>query len=409
MSEAGAGRRDDAWVAAAWVWDAGFYVLFGLSTLIALAENHSGRARLLVGVLAVALAAWHTLFLPRLRALGDDDLGRPLVYLAGATLLWFALLHLSPGYFLALWILYPLAFRLLPLRLAIGWALLLTALSTVRQFLESSQSLADRVVESLYGVTAATAGILLGVFIHRIIGQSQERRDLIRELEAAQAGLAAAERQAGVLEERERLAREIHDTLAQGFTSIVLLVQAAEAAWAAGSPVAGQHLAQARRTAGENLAEARRLVWALQPEPLSGASLAEALARLTERLGEEDGLEAATAVTGAQRPLPTPVEVALLRVAQEALANVRRHAKASRVTVTLSYMEDVAVLDVQDDGVGFDVRACHPAAPGQEGGFGLEAMRQRVARLGGTLAIESAPGSGTTLVVKLPLGEEDAA
>jgi signal transduction histidine kinase len=226
---------------------------------------------------------------------------------------------------------------------------------------------------------------------------------LIDELTATRRELAVAERQAGMLEERQRLAREIHDTLAQGFTSIVLLLQAAEAAWASGSADARRHLEQARRTAAENLAEARQLVWALQPEPLGDASLGEALARLTDRLAEEERVEAATRITGTPRPLPTPTEVALLRITQEALTNVRRHARAGRVTVTLSYMDDVAVLDVQDDGVGFDPRGAGQAARADEGGFGLAAIRQRVDRLGGSLVLESAPGAGTTLVVELPV------
>jgi len=402
----GVRRHDDAWARSIWVWDGGFYALLAFSTAIALGDDRTGRARPLVLVLAVVFGAWHGLFLRRLRR-DEGELGLPLLYLAGSFLLWFVLVQFSLGFFFMLWILYPQAFRVLEIRVAVAAAVVLTVLSTVRQLMLPGQSLADRMLDSAYGFIAAAGAILLGVFINRIIVQSTQRKELIQELEATRAELAAAERQAGVLDERERLAHEIHDTLAQGFTSIVLLLQAAEAAWAAGSPEAAQHLAQARRTASENLAEARRLVWALQPAQLSGASLPEALARLTERLGEEEGLDTSTAVTGPARPLPTAIEVALLRVAQEALANVRRHAKAGRVTVTLSYMDDVAVLDVQDDGVGFDVAASRPARPGQDGGFGLEAMRQRATRLGGTLAIESAPGTGTTLVVKLPVDREE--
>jgi signal transduction histidine kinase len=307
-----------------------------------------------------------------------------------------------------LWVLYPWTFRLLPLPTAIGSALVLTTLTTVQELAIPGQTAGERAANVAYGLVAATAGILLAVWINRIISQSTQRKQLIDELTATRRELAAAERQAGVLEERERLAREIHDTLAQGFTSIVVQLQAAEAAWAAGSPGARLHLELARRTASENLAEARRLVWALQPEPLGDASLAEALVRLTDRLAEEQAVEATTRVTGTPRPLPTATEVALLRITQEALANVRRHARAGRVTVTLSYMEDVAVLDVQDDGVGFDPDAAGDAgllqrAGPEGGGFGLAAMRQRVDRLGGSLVVESAAGAGTTLVVELPL------
>jgi signal transduction histidine kinase len=394
----------DAWVRGAWLWDVAFYAVLAMATAAALLGDHRpARERLATVGLALALAAWHGWFSRRVPA-DESALWAPLVYVAGIYGLWFALASTNLAFFFMLWVLYPWTFRLLPLRTGIGAAMVLTALVTGRELAIPGQSVGDRVAEASYAVVSAVAGMLLAIWIHRIIRQSTERKRLIEELTETRRDLAAAERQAGVLEERQRLAREIHDTLAQGFTSIVLQLQAAEAAWAAGSPGARLHLEQARRTASENLAEARRLVWALQPEPLDDASLAEALERLTDRLAEEQGIAATTRITGLLRPLPTPTEVALLRITQEALANVRRHARASRVTVTLSYMEDVAVLDVQDDGVGFDPRRTADRATGPEaGGFGLAAMRQRVDRLGGSLAVESAPGAGTTLVVELPV------
>jgi signal transduction histidine kinase len=402
-SSPGPGVPGDAWERGRWIWDAAFYVVLALATAASFAGEHQPpqQALLIVG-LAVALAGWHAGF-TRLRVEARPSLVGPLVYVAGLYALWFALLSLNLAFFFMLWVLYPWTFRLLPLRVAIGAALVLTALTAARQFTMTEMSVGERAANTAYVVVAATSGILLAIWINRIISQSAERKELIDELTATRRELAVAERQAGMLEERQRLAREIHDTLAQGFTSIVLLLQAAEAAWASGSADARRHLEQARRTAAENLAEARQLVWALQPEPLGDASLGEALARLTDRLAEEERVEAATRITGTPRPLPTPTEVALLRITQEALTNVRRHAHAGRVTVTLSYMDDVAVLDVQDDGVGFDPRAAGQAARADEGGFGLAAIRQRVDRLGGSLVLESAPGAGTTLVVELPV------
>ena len=211
-------------------------------------------------------------------------------------------------------------------------------------------------------------------------------------------------RKAGILGERQRLAREIHDTLAQGFTSIVMNLEAAEGALPEEVSEEGRakrHLDQARLTARESLTEARRLVWALRPESLDNASLSEALAQLAARWADSSGVEASTNVTGTPRPIPAEAEVTLVRVAQEALANVLKHAEASRAVVTLSYMNDLIALDVIDDGVGFDPEGERPDSP--EGGFGLRAMRQRIGQLGGSLAIESAPGEGTTLVVELPL------
>jgi len=208
-------------------------------------------------------------------------------------------------------------------------------------------------------------------------------------------------RHAAILEERQRLAREIHDTLAQGFTSIVMHLEAAEQALGGDLAAVQRHLDQARRTARESLAEARRLVWALRPEPLERTSLPKALRRVTARWSERSGIEAKMVTTGNVYPLPPQVEVTLLRAAQEALANVRKHAQATRVTVTLSYMDDLVVLDVQDNGLGFEVT--WPPTAEAKRGLGLLGIRERVEQLGGTLLIESTPGQGTTLVVEIPI------
>ncbi|CAN5591004.1 hypothetical protein BH24ACT22_BH24ACT22_01790 [soil metagenome] len=207
-------------------------------------------------------------------------------------------------------------------------------------------------------------------------------------------------RKAGILGERQRLAREIHDTLAQGFTSIVMNLEAAEGALPEEDRTKW-HLDQARLTARESLTESRRLVWALRPESLDNASLPEALAQLTTRWADSAGVEASANVTGTPRRIPADAEVTLVRVTQEALANVLKHAAASRVVVTLSYMSDLVALDVIDDGSGFDPE--HKPSDTPEGGYGLRTMRERIEQLGGSLTIQSAPGEGTTLASELPL------
>ena len=199
-----------------------------------------------------------------------------------------------------------------------------------------------------------------------------------------------------VLEERQRLAREIHDTLAQDFTSIVTHLEAAESALDTDPEVARTHLDRARRAAREGLTEARRLVWALRPDILTGTDLPGALKRVAHRWSEETGVTAHVTVTGTPRPLPADADVVLLRAAQEALHNVRKHARASRVDVTLTYLDDRVILDVQDDGVGFDPTHLDVAP-----GLGLRGMRERVEARGGHLIIESAPGEGTTVAVVL--------
>jgi signal transduction histidine kinase len=259
-------------------------------------------------------------------------------------------------------------------------------------------------------VFIATLSVIFGIFfalwINSIIGQSQERQQLIEELESTREELAARQRRAGILEERSRLAREIHDTLAQGFISIVAHLEAAEGALSPGSHQARRHLQQARRTARENLVEARHLVAALRPEILEGSSLSGALERLAQRWSEETGIPATVSVTGNEHPLAQGSQVALLRAAQEALSNTRRHSGASETSITLSYMDDLVALDVQDDGTGFTPEKVSVEA---NGGFGLRAMRERVEALGGSLLLESAPGEGCTVVVELPLEEPAAA
>ncbi len=213
-----------------------------------------------------------------------------------------------------------------------------------------------------------------------------------------------------VIEERQRLAHEIHDTLAQGFTSIAMNISAAQLAEPqtfSDSAPARRHLELARHIARESLAEARRLVWALRPESLDRHTLPEALKNLTEEWSKETSIEARINTTGTPRRLLPEAEAALVRIAQEALSNIRKHANASRTMLTLSYMDDLIVLDVSDDGTGFDLAAPkRKINPRDEGGFGLVAIRERIEQFGGQLLVESTLGRGTTLAVELPVARE---
>jgi signal transduction histidine kinase len=254
--------------------------------------------------------------------------------------------------------------------------------------------------------------VLVGVFT--LLGikseeQNQARKQMIAELAQAnkgleemiaentglQAQLLVQAREAGVGDERQRMAREIHDTLAQGLTGIITQLEAAQQT--ASDAERERRIDHAKRLARDSLAEARRSVQALRPQALEKGRLPDALAEEVARWSGTSGVPAEVETTGDPRALHPEVEVTLLRVAQEALANVAKHACASRAGVTLSYMEDVVTLDVRDDGAGFDGLAS-PAV----GGFGLIGMRQRVHRLAGQLAIESEPGEGTAVSATLP-------
>ncbi|HEX2047282.1 MAG TPA: sensor histidine kinase [Acidimicrobiales bacterium] len=220
-------------------------------------------------------------------------------------------------------------------------------------------------------------------------------------LALANFALVEQARHTGVLEERARLAREIHDTLAQGFVSVLTQLEAAASALSRAPGEVVERVERAHDIARASLGEARRSVEALRPAALEAAPLPEALERVVGRWSEDAEVAAQVTVTGEPVPLPPGAEVTLLRATQEALANVARHAKASSVTVTLSFLGDDVVLDVHDDGRGFD-----PAAPRErsDGGFGLEALRQRVGASGGFFGLESELGQGTTLTVHLPVG-----
>jgi signal transduction histidine kinase len=321
-------------------------------------------------------------------------------YLLFGWVLWIGLSWLNATCIALLCVLYTQIFLLAALPWKGMLALVLTALNLGLEVLANGGWQPSFLV--LCGISILC--IVLALFVSSVIQQSAMQRRLIGELAEKRQELAREERRAGVAEERQRLAYEIHDTLAQGFASIVMHLEAADALLSQDIGNARQHLDQARLTAGDNLAEARQLMWALQPEALGRVPLYEVLHTLADRWARESGLKAVATTTGNPRPLRPEYEHTLVRATQEALTNIRKHARASQVTVTLSYMEDLVTLDVQDDGVGFAWEETQrvPAKVGQASGFGLKGLRARVEKLKGTLIIESMPGEGTTIAVALP-------
>jgi signal transduction histidine kinase/HAMP domain-containing protein len=211
------------------------------------------------------------------------------------------------------------------------------------------------------------------------------------------ARVAEETRELAVLDERNRMAREIHDTLAQGFTGIVLQLEAAEQSLQDSPASASRHIDRARSLARESLAEARRSVWALRPTALENGRLADALRGAARLLGEEGHLQVACHIAGDSRRLPSDVEDALLRICQEAFTNIRRHAGAAQAQVHLTCDHQTVRLVVRDDGVGFDVNAPH------EGSFGLIGISERARQCGGVARIASTPGEGTVLDVEIPI------
>jgi signal transduction histidine kinase len=367
--------------------------------------------------LVAASASWTYFFTTRQPSLAEN---RPwnVVYLVGLLGLMAALVVVSPIYGFQAFAGYSQAYALLR-----GWwrwvGVAATASLAAYGQVGGALNPMSPTVAIAWALLTLLNGVVAGGFTYfgsLSTFQSARRRQVIEELNEAnrklsqtlqenaglQARLLGSAREAGVLDERARLAREIHDTIAQGLTGVVAQLEAASAADQPGDPepeVRRRHVDIAMALARESLSEARRSVEALTPGQLDRAQLPDAIAEMAKRWGETAGVDPVLDTTGYPRPLLPDIEVALFRVAQEALANVGKHARAERVGLTLSYMDDVVVLDVRDDGRGFDPGAVAPSA---DSGFGLAAMETRVHRVSGTLTVESAPGEGTALSASVP-------
>jgi signal transduction histidine kinase len=375
-------------------WEILFMVAFIVTIVFVVLDGGTGVADKAVAITLLTVCAGAYLAVGRRAIKGDDyDIRGGLIYAGFIVVAFVPATIVAPASSFALFALCPHAFMLLRPRWALVAVLVLNVSPAIRFLVRPALDLASFLTFMATCAMAVTFALVFGPWVTRIIHQSAERAELIDELEASRAEVERLSRERGALAERERLAGEIHDTLAQGFTSIIMLIQAAEA-----QADPSRHLALAVRTARENLDEARGLIASLTPAPLDGSTLEEALGRITARLGEELTMPVAFATEGASRALPPGIEVVLIRAAQEGLANVRKHAAASSAGVRLRYGEREVVLTVRDDGAGFD-----GPAPGE--GYGLRAMRSRVEHAGGTLDIGSAPGRGTELTVRFPQEE----
>jgi signal transduction histidine kinase len=313
---------------------------------------------------------------------------------------WLLLTLMAPD---AAFIVFPLFFlqlHMLPLRAGIPLVLVSVLLTIWAMEVHIGLSLGA----TLGPLVGAGVAVAVGLGYRALLREAAERQSLIEDLLATRAELASAARDAGALAERERLAREIHDTVAQGLSSIQLLLHAVESRVA--DPEALDHLRLARDTASANLQETRRFIRELTPPALDSQTLPGALSRLAASVertlsGGDRITRVSLHVTGDPVALPMPLETTLLRIAQGSLANVAQHAGAGRAEVTLSYMSDEVTLDIVDDGSGF---AAADAASQNPDSFGLVAIRQRVEQLGGSFVLESAPGQGTAVAVTFPTG-----
>ncbi len=317
------------------------------------------------------------------------------VWLLALTVVWGVLVALSVD----------AAYLIVPMFLLYLWMLpgpvgAIAVVASAAMVIALSESQAGWTIGGVLGPLAgAIIAVILGLGSAALLSEIQERERLMNDLVEARDLLAAQERESGMMEERSRLAREIHDTLSQGLSSIVMLLHAAERADPEGRGT--PHMRAARDTAIANLAEARRLIAALSPAPLTEQRLVPALRRLAATQWARPGLS--IEVDGEDRlDPPMEVQTALLRIAQGAMANVLQHSGASHATISLVESNGRIRLTIADDGQGFAPAEAAVSTPSGRGdSFGLTATQERVAQLGGALDVQSAPGRGTAVVVEL--------
>ncbi|WP_246083039.1 sensor histidine kinase [Nonomuraea diastatica] len=403
----------------------GPYALLAFLTVVTVADRRAAGTPLLMDLVTCTLLAVWMLGYQTLRPASRERMPVMAVFFTVLVLLWAALVVRAPWFGFFTPAVYIYAFRILP------WPWQPVGVAAVGLVAGTAQAYgvdkSTAVGLAAYGAVVAANVIPMCAFawvVRRDDQRNEERDRALHEAREANRKLAASlaenaalheqllvqARNAGVQDERQRMAREIHDTLAQGFTGVISQLRAAEHA---GDDPPGwrRHVAAATELARESLSEARRSVHALRPEPLRSARLGEALAGVAERWSALHEITVEVTTTGTARPIRPEAEAALLRIAQEALANVAKHARATKVGVTLSYLEHEAALDVRDDGGGFDPARLVTAAEGlraDRGGFGLIAMRQRIESVSGTLQVESEPGAGTGISARVPSERAEA-
>ncbi|MEO6412395.1 MAG: sensor histidine kinase [Pedococcus sp.] len=376
-------------------WHGLFAVLVVTTVVVMVAENKQYLGWQLGCVVAIgaAYAVWGR------RGMGERDPRAGIIYMAVAWGLMVVLQALDGSG--TAWILtfglFPQTWAILPRNRAAGTVVTAIVLIGAVRIWNGPRTGDEAIGIAISTVIMLVLSLTLGLFIDRIIREADTRAQTIDELHRTQDELAAAERAQGVAGERERLSREIHDTLAQGFTSVVTLARATELALDRGDLAAvRERLRLIEQTAADNLSEARLIVAEMTPGHLQSRTLSEALQRLVDAVSAESGMTGTLRVEGEPVVLSANCEVVLLRTAQEGLSNVRRHSGATTFEVALSYPADGPVaLVVTDDGVGFD-----PAAEAR--GYGLDGATARATEVGGRFDVDSTPGSGSRLRVEVP-------
>ncbi|MEU4839811.1 sensor histidine kinase [Nocardia testacea] len=388
------------------LWDGYLAVAFVVaSVFLVTGTGASTGGRTVAVVLLVALVPWY-IALGRPAVLAEDR-ARGALFAAGLLMGFAAAVLADPAATFALFAVAPLLVMSLPFP-AGSAAVLLAHLWPLACAMLRAHRIDRQVLGWLpYLVLGAALATVLGLFVSRVVDQSRERAEMIDQLRYSRGELARLSHESGVAAERDRLAREIHDTLAQSLTSISALVQAADADLERSPGRARRHLDLARRAADESLAEARAFVADRTPPVLARHSLVAAVAREARAHADRYRRAVDCSVRGTEAAVATRAAVVVLRAVQESLTNIAKHAPAARtVTVVLDYGDDHLTAEITDDGPGFDTARTGRHDLGEPGsGHGVAGARTRAAAIGGRFEIRSAPGQGTTVRVTVPFTE----
>jgi len=388
-------QNPEAWEQWDWVWHFSAYSFLILHIIIVYNSDPGIINFSFFLILCALLGLWYIPFVNTSTLRIWENPARAALYLIPGWAIWAGLISLTADSLLLIGIFFPLVFSRFPIRWAIGITIFQTlGLYFLYIMLHPTEHWFLILIIILGLLTIST---IMGAFISSIIKQSTNRQRLIDDLTQSRANLMRVEREAGQLTERQRLARDIHDTLAQHFTSIIMHLAAAKHNNFETTQVQVQ---QAEEAARDGLAEIRRIVWDMQPEQIEKASLIEAVEELAARWSAENSVQVKMKVTGTPRSFTASAETALLRISQEAMHNINKYAQANNVNITFSFMDDIFVMDIADDGLGFEPSKI-------KNGFGMQTMWDRAEELGGTLTIESERGTGTAIAVSIPVAEEN--
>lgn len=390
----------ERWVDAVFTWIP--YALLALSLALAQVESRSGTDRLLTLGLTAMAVAWTWATFTRAGRPTSIPQGTLRLYIVGFVIIAGVLVFHQ-----TIFLVYGVAgfFHAALLR---PWPLVFVGIGAfafvVHSHIVTNEWTGEHFAIYLGVVAIQTLTTGAGLYAgERITEIADERRLALVRLEHAMeenaglhAQLVVQAHEAGMLDERERMAGEIHDTIAQGLTGVVTQIEATHQSWGDEAEMR-RRLDAAADIARQSLADARRSVRAIRPAELDGSRLPSAIEDVASRWSELTGVPVAVTTTGDHRVLRLEIEVALLRATQEALANVGKHAEASRAGITLSFTDDSVVLDIRDDGVGFDVGSM-PLSDS----YGLTAMRSRMRQVNGEMHVESTPDDGTAISVRVP-------